>query len=108
MSMLSLVMTALKPTGVPVGYMTATAANTYITFFFVNERGSLFVDDDEIGTDYLLQVDIWSKGDYTALYDQVKSLLKGVGFIRTHAQDLYETDTKIYHKAITFSYTKRS
>jgi len=26
------------------------------------------------------------------------------GFIRTTAQDLYESDTQIYHKAMRFSY----
>jgi hypothetical protein len=47
-------------------------------------------------------VDIWSKGDYTSLVDQVKSKMKEIDFIRTSEVDLYEHDTEIYHKALRF------
>lgn len=110
MSTNELILNTLKPLGVPVDFHESSNgnANTYITFFWVNERGSLFEDDDEKETDYLLQVDVWSRVDYTSIVNQTKDLLKAVGFFRTNEQGLYEKDTKIYHKAITFSFTKHS
>lgn len=105
MSMNALVLSTLGPLPVPVEYMDYTGASTtYITFFFYNEQGALFGDDEEIQTAYGLQVDVWSMGDYTNLVDQTKELLKQVGFIRNFAIDLFEEDTKIYHKSLRFNY----
>ena len=47
-------------------------------------------------------MDIWSKGDYTQLVSKVKKLLISCGFKRVNEEDLYESDTEIYHKGIRF------
>lgn len=105
MSMNALILSTLNSLPVPVEYMDYSGASTtYITFFFYNEQGALYADDEEIETAYGLQVDVWSKGDYTSLVDQTKSLLKQAGFIRNYAIDLFEEDTKIYHKSLRFNY----
>jgi hypothetical protein len=36
----------------------------------------------------------------------VKQLMKEAGFRRTTETDLYEPDTKIYHKVLRFSYVE--
>ena len=53
-------------------------------------------------TGHYIQVDIWSNGDYTQLVSKVKELLISCGFKRLNEEDLYESDTEIYHKGIRF------
>lgn len=107
MSMNSEVINALAPINVPVDFQTYTGtATTYITFFFFDEMGVVFAEDDEVETNYYLQVDVWSKGNYSSIVDQVKANLKAIGYIRTNAFDDYEKDTQIYHKSIRFKTTK--
>lgn len=101
------VLSVLDPLGVPVSFQEYTGpATTYITFFFYNEFGAEFVEDEEAATAYSLQVDIWSNKGYTSLTNQVKAALKEIGFQRVFAQDLYEEDTRIYHKVLRFRHTE--
>jgi hypothetical protein len=108
MSINSLIINALNPFGVPVRFQKLTeedgSPDTYITFFLINEYGSMFADNEEQQTASLVQVDIWSKSNYNSLVEQVKNKLKEIGFTRTAGADLYEEDTKIYHKAMRFVY----
>ncbi len=101
----SLIVTTLTPLGVPVSFQKYSgAATTYITFFCYNEQGEEWAENKEIATGFYVQVDVWSKGDYSVLADQVEVAMIVAGFIRTSAQDLYESDTQIFHKAVRFVY----
>lgn len=103
--MRKLVKDTLAPAGVPVEFQKYSGtASIYITFFIYNEQGEDWAENEETATGYSIQVDIWSPGDYTALETQVKSLMKAAGFIRTSSTDMFEPDTRIYHKAIRFNY----
>lgn len=94
----------LQSVGVPVLWNVRPSTFPSITYFFYNEYGQEFGDGGEIGTNHSLQVDIWSKGDYSELVKQVKLRLKENGFYRVSANDDYEKDIKVYHKAIRFNY----
>lgn len=99
----------LESTRVPVKRLKYSGnADPYITYFYYNENGIAFADDTEIQTGYYLQVDIWTKGDFTELYNQVKKLMTDAGFKRTYATELYESDTKIKHKVVRFFYTQNN
>ena len=98
----------LKDLGIPVLWNVRPSTYPSITYFFYNEYGQEFGDGEEIGTNYSVQVDIWSKGDYSNLAEQAKSALKQNGFYRVSADDLYEDDIKVYHKALRFNYLKES
>ncbi len=78
-----------------------------LTFSFITENGEVYADDEEIETGYVLQVDVWSKADYTDIVNQVKNTMKQIGFYRSFENDEYEADIKIYHKIIRFNYTKQ-
>jgi hypothetical protein len=105
MSLNSMIIDVLSPIGVPVDFQKYIGEeSTYITFLLYDESGFLFADDTEQETAYYVQIDVWSKNDYTDLVDQVKSILSNAGFAKTSAVDLYEQDTKIYHKAMRFVY----
>ncbi|MHB1652341.1 MAG: tail completion protein gp17 [Desulfitobacteriaceae bacterium] len=76
-----------------------------ITFFEMTNRGSVFADDTEIGSDISFQMDVWSKGNTTTIALEVDKTMKSLGFSRDSATDLYEDDIGIYHKAMRFSTT---
>ncbi|MDQ7095944.1 hypothetical protein REC12_20325 [Desulfosporosinus sp. PR] len=100
-----LIKDALTPLGIPVEFQKYSGTSSvYITFFCYNEQGEAWAENDEIATGYYVQVDIWSKSDYSTLEEQVLGAMQDAGFYRKTSQDFYEEDTKIYHKAMRFVY----
>ncbi|MVX64226.1 hypothetical protein GKZ28_11045 [Clostridium chromiireducens] len=98
-----LVIQALKPLKIPVSFQRYSGKDsTYITFFNYLEQGEQYADNEEKATGYYVQVDVWSKSDYTEVVEKVENYMKAAGFTRTSAADLFEEDTKIYHKAMRF------
>lgn len=105
MSINTIIKTALTSISAPVSYMTYTGTTTpYITYQCYNEQGEAWAEDKEVATGFYCQVDVFGKTDCTAMAEQVKAAMITAGFKRTTAIDLYETDTKLYHKALRFSY----
>lgn len=97
------ILTALKDIGVPVSFQRHTGtADTYITFFTYLDRPELHSDDRETVTGYYVQIDVWSKNDYTELVKSVHEKMSAVGFRKQGFYDLYEDDTRMYHKAMRF------
>lgn len=100
-----LIIDTLTPLAIPVQFLSYSGnEEAYITFFCYNEQGECWAENKEIATGIYVQVDIWSKTDYTALEEQVKERMSAAGFSRTTCSDYYEPDTKIYHKAMRFIY----
>lgn len=77
----------------------------YIEYQMYDENGEEWAENKEIATDYYVQVDIFSKADYTALEDKIREKMASAGFRRSMAADLYEPDTELYHKAMRFVIT---
>lgn len=75
----------------------------YVEFQILDEFGADFSENEESYTQYMIQVDIFSLGDYLALEKAIKSQMKTYGFERTASEDLYEPETGLYHKAMRFS-----
>lgn len=102
-----MIINALKPLNVPVAFQTYKGnSSTYIRFFEYNQTGALYGEDRELKSNHYIQVDVFSKNDYTELVQQVKDKLKALGFIRKMETELYEADTDFYHKVIRFSYVQ--
>ena len=105
MNIHKLIHDTLTPLNVPVNLQTYSGkAPMYITYHVYDEMGEEWAENEEIATGYYIQVDVWSAGDYLILVDNVKAAMKAAGFKRDYAQDFYENDTKIFHKAIRFNY----
>lgn len=105
MSINTIIMNALKSIGLPVSFQNYSGNEaTYITFFEYSQMGEEYADDEESLTGHYIQVDIWSKSDYTSHVTNVKQLMRDAEFNRLSEMDLYESDTFIYHKAIRFYY----
>lgn len=77
----------------------------YIEYLFYDENGAAWEEGKEISADYYLQVDIFSQGNYTNLENKIKEKLISAGFERDMAADMYEDDTKLFHKAMRFIFT---
>lgn len=73
-----------------------------ITFFEYVNYDNEFADDEEIGSLIAVQVDIWHMVSTTAIAKAVDKAMKAAGFRRTSAADLYEDDTKVFHKGLRY------
>lgn len=99
----NLIINTLNPLKIPVSFQKYSGKeNTYITFFNYLEQGEQYADNEEKVTGYYIQVDLWSKKDYTQIVKDIENNMKAAGFVRTSAADLFEEDSKIYHKAMRF------
>lgn len=105
----SLIINALTSLGIPITYQKYSGtASTYITFFTYLNQGEDFSEDDEETTGYYIQLDIWYKTDIGDLAKQIVDLLKEQGFRKLDIRELpYETDTGIYHTAISVFYLEK-
>jgi hypothetical protein len=102
----SLIISTLTTLGVPVSFQAYKGSETtYVTFFEYDEQGCEWAENQEVAATYYIQVDIWSKADYSAIEEKVRLLMRAAGFFRVSATEFYEDDTKFFHKAIRFSYT---
>lgn len=100
-----LIKDTLKPLGIPIQFQWYCGkATTYITFSEYLGQGEGYADDEETETGHYIQIDVWSKSDYTEIVKQAKDLLKQAGFRRTYENEFYEDDTKIYHKVLRVFY----
>jgi len=103
----SRIMTALATLGIPVSFQTYKGTiTTYATFFEYLAQGESFSEDQEDTTGHYIQLDIWSKGDNSAVVILAKSLMIAAGFSRTNETDLYEADLAVYHKGLRFFYAE--
>lgn len=82
---------------------------THITVHEYLDQEDDFQDDDASTLEHNIQVDVWSMDSLEAytLKKKVKKLLKDNGFKYESGQDFYEVDTKIYHKALRFTYLEQ-
>ncbi|MEK4141146.1 DUF3168 domain-containing protein [Paenibacillus sp. FSL M7-0547] len=79
-----------------------------ITFFEMSNFDNRYIEDLADSSEIHYQVDIWSMNPSTAaLGTAVDVAMKGVGFARYSGADLYEEDTKIYHKAMRYRMVRR-
>lgn len=76
-----------------------------ITFFEITNFASDFADDEELMSRIEFQVDVWTKGSFAAIADQVDTLMNTIGFYRTGSAEFYEDDVQTYHKALRYMAT---
>lgn len=97
------IMEALKELNIPVTFQVYKGtAKTYITFFEYNMQNEEYSEDEIEIQGYYYQIDIWSVEDYTELVTITKELLEANDFKFIDQEDLYEKDTKIFHKGLRY------
>ena len=89
---------------IPVEYLKYKGnKKTFVTYAFTGDDPSLFGEDKEIGSIISVDVDIFSDKNFIAIQEKIEELMEENDFIRTGTSpDLYEEDTKLFHKTIEF------
>lgn len=95
---------SLRDITVVQGWYDENINDTHITFCELSDRSNNISDDEEEDIAHTIQIDIWSKKDEWKLKKEVKKLMITSDFGYIDGQDFFEVDTKIYHKALRFSY----
>ncbi|MVO70827.1 hypothetical protein GOD95_05135 [Paeniclostridium sordellii] len=107
---ISFVTQTLEPTNVPTfeGWYDEELNKTHITIHEYFDKDSEYQDDKASCINHDIQVDIWSKDSLEAfkLKKQVRKLMIENDFRKTDGQDFQEVKTKIYHKAMRFTYNE--
>lgn len=94
-----LIIDTLKEFNIPIRYrLYSGSETTYITFFEMNNFNEDYSDDKNETNVHSLQIDLWTKTDPTELKNKIRKALKEV-FYDVTINDLFETDTKVYHIA---------
>lgn len=92
---------------IPVSFLRYNGnSTTYVTYQNESNGGDLRGDDRLLGYIAYYDFDIYSKGDYLALMNDIISKLEDAGWTYNpsrNSPDLYEDDTGYYHKTINFS-----
>jgi len=92
---------------IPVNFLRYNGSeDTYITYMMTDADSALHGDDELLNYIEYYDFDIYTKGNYKPIVKALKALLTGVGFMwevdRT-SEDMYDEDTKLYHKTVCFS-----
>lgn len=82
--------------------------DTYIEYEILDKQYTDFVGNEANSIEHLIQVDIFSKKDYTSLEIIIEQVLKEKGYDFVTSTDLYEKDTKLYHKAFRYIYKEKN
>lgn len=95
---------------IPVSFLRYGGKDTtYITYGEIQDDTSFSADDDLQAYVRYYDFDIYSKGNFLAIIESVKEILKANGWIwqpSMSSQDLYEDDTGYYHKTLCFAKIK--
>lgn len=108
--MIDTVYNVLKQLNLPVKWQLRPyfdKSQIVISYHFFNEGDLLHGDGEGIEEGGALQIDIFSKINYTSTVKEVKKLLKCAGFLFEDAKDDTEQldeNTIIYHKILIFNY----
>ena len=93
---------------VPVAYMVYEGhGEPYVVYMQYDKDNSYSTDDELAGYVTYYDFDIYSQGNYLAILEEVKSKLKKAGWTwqpRRDSPDMYDPDTRYYHKTICFAY----
>lgn len=95
---------------VPVSFMFYEGdADAYVTYMESDADNSVSGDDELIGYAVYFDFDIYSKGNYTQIIESIKTKMRENGFVwqpSRSSPDLYEAETRFFHKTLNFGYYK--
>ena len=95
---------------IPVIYMHYMGhGEPYVIYMDVYADNVLRADDKLIGYADYYDFDVYAKGNFTNIIEQVRTLLEEHGFVwrpERSSRDMYEPDTGYYHKTLNFSFIR--
>ena len=105
-----LIINALKTLNIPISFAKYTGTDTtYLIFKVILEQGEKFSNDEEESTGYYIQLNLFSKSDYSSLVSQIKMLMKSANFKRLSDYDAdFEADTGYFNHVFRFFYLQEN
>lgn len=98
---------SVQGNSIPVKYLYYHGSGEpYIVWMQETMDGSISGDDELLGVVEYYDFDVYSRGNYLEIQEKLIDLLKGYGFTYQPARssaDQYETDTRYYHKTLSFA-----
>lgn len=79
-------------------------ADTYVTYFILNEIREYFASDRPMAITWKVQVNIYTNEDYDDLKDNIIKTLEDAGMVCYDTQELYIDDLECYHVPMRFIY----
>lgn len=78
-------------------------STTFITWALLPETPILNGDDECLYSVVQVDIDIYSKGNYLDIIKEVKKIMKNNNWLWVEdSEDMFEEDTELYHKTLTF------
>ena len=98
---------AVDGVNIPVTFLRYDGKSTTYVTYQQTDSNDPFSSDDEL-QNYVdfYDFDIYSQGNYINIVEAVKTILKDNGFRwqpTRSSGDMYEDETKLYHKTLSFS-----
>ncbi|HCQ5582084.1 TPA: hypothetical protein OLY09_003343 [Clostridioides difficile] len=101
-----LVIETLKPLKIPVSFQRFDGEEkTYITFFSYLEQNR-YADDEVVGTEHYIQIDLFSKNKMSYINKEIERLLKKNNFIKRSIHEIKESDYS-YHTIFRFLFLQK-
>lgn len=102
-----LIMETLSPTEKPVYYMTYTGTKSEYIIFNWWSSPLIHADNLEQRENVTIQLDVFSKGDFTSLVETIKRLMADADFMKVHeGSGAFIEDADLFRKTLRYSYTK--
>ena len=94
----------VKGKSVPVAHLRYKGKETtFATWTITGEKPVLSADDEPLYSVVTVDVDVFSKGNYLAMVNKIKQLMKQHDWVWVDdSVEMYEEDTELYHKTISF------
>ncbi|MBU3135065.1 hypothetical protein KPL39_02160 [Clostridium gasigenes] len=77
-------------------------ADTYIEWQILSDDETDFSGNKNLSEEYLIQVDIFTKGDFTFIEEAIRLVFKEKGYGNRGCYDGYEKDTFLYTSKMRF------
>lgn len=89
---------------IPVAHLRYKGSSkTYVVWTIISEVPSLSANDEDLYSVGQVDIDVYSDGNYLSIVSKIKELMKINEWIWVEdSVEMYEEDTELYHKTITF------
>lgn len=102
-----LIMNTLEPIGLPVAFKTYNGSQSEYIIFNYWSTPLVHADNEEIITNYTVQIDYFTPGNFLNTAKQIEQLMKNAGFMRKMDDSEYNDKTKVFRYFTRFSYAMK-
>lgn len=82
-------------------------SKTYVTWAIIGETPELMANSQYLYSVVALDVDVFSDGNYSSIMKEIKKRFIDSDWVWVEdSQEMYEDDTQLYHRTITFEKEK--